>query len=288
MKAVGSSLFGYGAPATGSVSYTLTGGATFSGAIVLDNSSPADITQIVVPSGVTTFTLQALWSGAITPRCACLLGVTLPLGTIVTIKGKRAPGESGFPYVLGGNSQTTSVIQLDDGSSAVIWAFDALLDQILGYEITFTNGMAGLTGTWNIGEARIFQGYRPGRGIQEKWSPGFDNIQNPAMTVNRQPHVVNHRYNHNDSVIFGVANEKVAWTSDNGDISLNRFAHIAASHQTLLAIPAAYVNGVLNAQMLANTAIYGYASKVQRPQYVTNHYYQMSMDFVEYPPVQYG
>jgi len=141
---------------------------------------------------------------------------------------------------------------------------------------------------FEIGEARIFQGYRPGNGIQEKWTPGFDNIQNPSTTVNRQPHVVNHRYNHTLNLTLGIATEQAAWTSDNGDISLNRFAHIAAAHQTMLAIPYAYNKGILNAQMLANSAIYGYASKVEQPQHIENHLYQMAMSFTEYPPQQYG
>jgi len=286
---LGSSLFGYGAPS--SVSYLITGGAAFVGSVVLDNSAPSDVTRFTWSATSTAVvTLQALWSTPIVPRCGVFLGTTLPVGMVVTIKGKRS-GDSNFPYLLGGNSQTSVVVQLDDGSRAIIWAFDAGLTPIVGYEIAMyppSGGVITASELFEIGEARIFQGYRPGRGIQEKWTPGFDNIQAPPTTVNRQKHTVNHRYNHTDSIILGVADELSAYTSDNGDISLNRFAHICAAHQTMLFIPVAYVNGILNTQMLHNTAIYGDASKIERPQYVTNHHYQLALQINEYPPQQYG
>jgi len=41
----GSSIFGYGAPAAGSVTYAITGGAAFVGDVVLDNAAPADVTR---------------------------------------------------------------------------------------------------------------------------------------------------------------------------------------------------------------------------------------------------
>jgi len=98
----GSSLFGYGAPA--GVSYAITGGAAFVGNIVLDNSAPSDVTRFTWSSTSTAVvTLQALWSTPIVPRCGCFLGTTLPIGMVVTIKGKRS-GDSNFPYLLGGNS----------------------------------------------------------------------------------------------------------------------------------------------------------------------------------------
>jgi len=109
----------------------------------------------------------------------------MPVGTVVTIKGKRS-GDSNFPYLMGGNGQMTQVVQLDDGSRGIIWAFDAGLTPIVGYEIAMYN-TAGITASQllEIGEARIFQGYQPMRGIQEKWTPSFDNILAPQTTVNR-------------------------------------------------------------------------------------------------------
>lgn len=290
----GSSLFGYFPPS--GVSYGLTGGAVFTSDVVLDNSSPASITVLNWSSAAQTTasacTLQASWQSPIVPGCLAFLGVSIPVGVPVTVKGRR-PADVSFSYGLGGNSQSSVVQQLDDGSAAVIFAFDGFLDACVGYELTITNNVGGNTiiqpsQQLYIGESRIFQGFRPGRGIQEKWAPGFDNLMNPAISVNRQPHVVDHRYNHVDSVLFGADNEAAYWIQNNGQISCNRFAHIAATHATLLAIPAAYVNGVLQPNMLANSAIYGYADKIQRPQYMTNHYYQMAMSFVEYPPLQYG
>jgi len=75
---------------------------------------------------------------------------------VVTIKGKRS-GDSNFPYLLGGNSQTSVVVQLDDGSRAIIWAFDAGLTPIIGYEIAMYPALSVTSSElFEIGEARIF------------------------------------------------------------------------------------------------------------------------------------
>jgi len=205
----------------------------------------------------------------------------------------RRISDSGFVYNLGGNSQSQTVVTLADGSNAIIWVFDPALTAIAGIEITIVNNADGSTPltasqVFALGEIGIFQGYQPPRGMQIKWMPGLDNLLAVPVSVNRQPHKVAHRYNRTLDLRFGIDRGANVFGNPPSDMSFDRFSYIAANRETLLAIPIwRDLTAALDTSMIHSTALFGYATKIGKPQHIENGLYDMAMSFAEFPPAAF-
>ncbi len=110
----------------------------------------------------TAVAIQALRVSAFVPRAGCLLGVTLPVGLKVEIRGRRAI-DAGYTYELGGNALTQRVVEFDDGTRGLLWVFDDGLDAIVGYEVKLFNDVAGSLAIepeqiFEIGQVRVGPG----------------------------------------------------------------------------------------------------------------------------------
>jgi hypothetical protein len=108
----------------------------------LQDRSPAARTFFTWPAGAqttaTTCAITGTRTTAFVPYLAALLNTSLPLGTLVTLIGKR-PADAGYTYELGGNCLTSRVVDLPDGGRGIIWLPDAGLDPINAFQATAYN-----------------------------------------------------------------------------------------------------------------------------------------------------
>jgi hypothetical protein len=255
---------------------------------VLDNSAPQDVTRFQFCSGsqiiTTKMTIQRTWSTPIVPRLGCMLGLTLPAGLKIEIKGKRV-GDGSFAYNLGGNSLSEVVTELDDGSFATLWAFDAGLTAIIGNEISIYNNLAGSTvltasQEFEIGECDTFQGILPAKGVRTNWSRDYTGIATINASVNQQPHTLPHREARQQglSIIFD--------DTDTGSWYKLIGARIARK-QTIMVLPRwRNPDGSINSQMLHQSAIFGYCSKFGSAKTLgdSTNICSVDLEISEYPP----
>lgn len=153
-------LISYNRPA--SIAWSLpTGGTWLTDASVLTNGRPAAAARLQWLSGAQTtasiLTLRGTWATASVPRVVALLGLTLPVGTLITLAFRR-PADAGYTYLAGVPSQR--VVQLPDGSRCAWFVLDAGLDAVIGAEYRIANDVNGVASiaadsTFDIGEAWV-------------------------------------------------------------------------------------------------------------------------------------
>jgi hypothetical protein len=174
------SLLGYLRPRNPTWSISGTG-AQFESDVRLSDGNPGVVTALRwLSSGSPAIgqyvSLMADFSAAVVPRLAMLQGMRIeggayPVGAKVEIRGQRA-GDVGFPYNLGGNSQSAVLVEFADGDVGVVFEFDEGLDPIVAYEVRLYNDVAGVTWAtattypqigeidlWEAVPVRVAQGY---------------------------------------------------------------------------------------------------------------------------------
>ena len=124
-----------------------TGGTWLTDADALTNGRPASVSRLSGPGG--TVTLRGSWSNAIAPRVVCLLGLTLPAGTVIKLAFRR-PADADYTYLADVPSQP--VMQLADGSRAAWFVLGVGLDPVIGMEYRM---QATTAGPIDIGEAWV-------------------------------------------------------------------------------------------------------------------------------------
>ncbi|MBN8714154.1 MAG: hypothetical protein J0H50_09270 [Xanthomonadales bacterium] len=121
-----------------------TGAAWLTDADVLTNGRPAAAARLQWLSGTQTtasvLTLRGTWTTACAPRVVALLGLTLPVGTLITLAFRR-PADADYTYLADLPSQR--VVQLPDGSRCAWFALDAGLDPVIGVEYRIHNDVNG-------------------------------------------------------------------------------------------------------------------------------------------------
>lgn len=139
-------LISYNRPPDITPTLTGTGAAWISddqGSALVDGS-PTRATRIQWLSGAQTTSsvlgLRAAWATAIVPRVAGLVGLTLPVGTLVALALKR-PSDTGYSYQTSTYSQR--VIALPGGSRCVWFVLAEALDAIEAIEFQLINDVDG-------------------------------------------------------------------------------------------------------------------------------------------------
>lgn len=138
-----------------------TGGTWLTDASVLTNGRPASAARVQWLTGAQTtasvLTLRGTWTTAIVPRLVCLLGLTLPVGTLITLAFRR-PADADYTYLAGVASQR--VVQLPDGSRCAWFMLDPGLDAVIGVGFRIANDVDGAASisadsTFDVGEAWV-------------------------------------------------------------------------------------------------------------------------------------
>ncbi|MBN8713239.1 MAG: hypothetical protein J0H50_04595 [Xanthomonadales bacterium] len=128
---------------------------------MLTNGRPAAAARLQWLTGTQTtasvLTLRGTWATALVPRVVCLLGLTLPVGTLITLAFRRA-ADAGYTYLADEPSQR--VVQLPDGSRCAWFVLDAGLDAVIGVEYRIANDINGAASiaadsTFDVGEAWV-------------------------------------------------------------------------------------------------------------------------------------
>lgn len=131
-------------------SFSIASGAWASGdagnPAYLCDRAPQARTYFTWPAGAqttaTTCTITATRTASFVPFLAHLLNTSLPVGTLVELWGRRV-GDAGYTYALGGNTQTSRVVELPDGGRGIIWLLDADLDAIYAFRVVAYNDVFG-------------------------------------------------------------------------------------------------------------------------------------------------
>lgn len=127
----------------------------------LTNGRPAAASRLQWLSGAQTtasiLTLRGVWGTAFAPRVLALLGLTLPIGTLITLAFRR-PADAGYTYLA--DVATQRVVQLPDGSRCAWFALDDGLDPVIGVEYRIHNDVSGSASiaadsAFDIGEAWV-------------------------------------------------------------------------------------------------------------------------------------
>lgn len=148
-----------------SIAWSLVGaGAAFlsdDAGSALTNGRPAAASRLQWLSGAQTtasvLSLRGTWATALVPRVVALIGLTLPVGTLITLAFRR-PADAGYTYLADVPAQR--VVQLPDGSRCVWFVLDAGLDAVIGVEFRIVNDVNGAASivagsAFDIGEAWI-------------------------------------------------------------------------------------------------------------------------------------
>lgn len=154
-------LISYNRPPSIAWSLIGAGAAWLTDADVMTNGRPAASARLQWLSGAQTtasvLTLRGTWSTALVPRVVALLGLTLPVGTLITLAFRR-PADAGYTYLADVASQR--VVQLPDGSRCAWFVLADGLDPVIGVEYRIHNDVDGAASivadsTFDAGEAWV-------------------------------------------------------------------------------------------------------------------------------------
>lgn len=127
----------------------------------LTNGRPAAVSRLQWLSGAQTtasiLTLRGTWATAFAPGVLALLGLTLPVGTLITLAFRR-PADAGYTYQADVASQR--VVQLPDGSRCAWFVLADGLDPVIGVEYRLHNDVNGAASiaadsAFDVGEAWV-------------------------------------------------------------------------------------------------------------------------------------
>lgn len=127
----------------------------------LTNGRPAAVSRLQWLSGAQTtasiLTLRGVWGSAFAPRVLALLGLTLPVGTLITLAFRRS-ADAGYTYQADIASQR--IVQLPDGSRCAWFVLADGLDPVIGVEFRIHNDVNGAAAiaansTFDMGEAWV-------------------------------------------------------------------------------------------------------------------------------------
>jgi len=110
----------------------------------LTNGRPAAASRLQWLSGDQTtgsvLILRGTWGTAFAPRLVGLVGLTLPVGTLISLAFRR-PDDDGYTYLADEPQQR--VVQLPDGSRCAWFVLDDGLDAVIGLEFHIANDVNG-------------------------------------------------------------------------------------------------------------------------------------------------
>lgn len=138
-------LIGYGQPTTS----PSVDGAQVINLAALSDGRPASLARISGGDG--NARLRLTWDAPNPIRMVAALGLTCPVGTALTLTGKRQ-GDAGFAYALGANAATQTVVDLVDGSRAAWFVLPADNAPLVGLQLQVE------AGAFDIGELVALQG----------------------------------------------------------------------------------------------------------------------------------
>lgn len=156
-------LISYSRPAD--IAWSLIGAGTAwlsddAGAALI-NGRPAAVSRLQWLSGAQTtasvLILRGVWGTAFAPRVIGLVGLTLPVGTMIKLAFRR-PADAGYTYLADVPQQR--VTQLPDGSRCAWFVLAAGLDAVIGVEFRILNNVGGSASipagsVFDIGEAWV-------------------------------------------------------------------------------------------------------------------------------------
>ncbi|WP_430391066.1 hypothetical protein [Dyella sp. 20L07] len=151
----------YNRPTSIAWSLAGAGAAWLTDSDALTNGRPAAVVRLQWLTGAQTtasvLTLRGTWAAALTPGMVGLVGLSLPIGTLITLAFRR-PTDAGYTYQAGVYQQR--VTQLPDGSRCAWFLLADGLDPVIGIEYRIANDVSGAAlipadSTVNLGEAWI-------------------------------------------------------------------------------------------------------------------------------------
>ncbi|KAF1692771.1 hypothetical protein CSC62_14145 [Pseudoxanthomonas jiangsuensis] len=265
-------LIGYGQPA--GITATVNGAAVVNAAALVDGH-PASIARI--SGGTGSANLRADWAGAAPIRIVGALGLTCAAGTTLTLTGKRS-GDSGYPYALGGNAATQTVVELPDGSRAAWFVLPADNTPLVGLQLTVG------AGAFDAGELVVMRGVEVA--IKGDWEIERVDPSLVSRTIASGLHTVARRTYRRLKVGFtpdGLAQARAAGLA-NG-MSWETLGVAVTGAARAIAVPRwKTLAAEIDAAELHRTAVYGRAAAGAMG-HLGADYYGVAWSFEEVPPL---
>lgn len=216
----------------------------------LIDGQPASIARL--SDGAGSISLRADWGAATAIRVVAVLGLSCPAGTALTLTGKR-DGDSGYPYALGGNAATQTVVQLPDGSRAAWFVLPVDNTPLVGLQLTVG------ASAFDVGELVAMQAVDVP--IDKGWSVDLIDPSIADRTLGGQLNVVARRRYRRMAVKFSLAAlPSVRGGGLQGGMDWQLLVHAVGPGDRCAAIPRwRSSSGAINADELHRTALYGYA-----------------------------
>lgn len=286
-------LIGYGQP-TG-VGWTLAGvGVVWMGEgtpDALNDGKPSRSARLhwltSAPALASCVTLTATWPVATSIRVIALLGLSVPAGTKIEIRGKRV-GDAGPTFALGGNALTQRTVALPSGSVCAWFVVDAANPPLVGLEIRIFNDVSGAVvldaGSYvDIGEAVFMPAVDADLASDWRRTPIDPSVV--SRTIGAQLNVVSRKSYRRLAV--GLTPASVS-TARNGALAngmdWESLEALLLASQRCVAIPRwrAAGSGAIDSNELHRTAVYGVATPAGY-QHLGGDYYDSTLTFDEIP-----
>lgn len=264
-------LIGYGQPA--GITITASGAAIANAAAAVDGQ-PSSIARIT--GGAGSASLRADWTGAAPIRVVAALGLTCDAGTALALTGKRS-GDSGYPYALGGNATTQTVVQLPDGSRAAWFVLPAGNTPLVGLQLQVADG------EFDVGELVVMRGVEVK--ITKDWTAERIDPSLRSRTIGSQINTVRRRSYRRLSCQFSMATLAEVRGGGLGGIDWELLEAAVQGAERCVAIPRRLgVGGALDPSELHRTAVYGMCA-LSGTRHLAGPWYSKGATFEEAPPL---
>lgn len=163
----------------------------------LTDGRPANVSRIQWLSGDQTtaseLILRATWGTALVPRVLGLIGLTLPVGTLIKLALRR-PADAGYTYQVDTYSQR--VVQLPDGSRCAWFVLPAALDAVIGTGFQILNDVNGSAtiaagSAFDVGE--LWVGPAVEIPHEKDWTRAFNDASRKSRSKGGQLYTVQQR-----------------------------------------------------------------------------------------------
>jgi hypothetical protein len=256
----------------------------------LFNARPADATRIQWCSGTQTTSSYVDLQFTIVSTVVRVVGLvglnifelTDCSGFKIVITGQRS-GDTGYPYDLGGTSQTTRVYKRSDGSYALICVCAAGLTPIIGYQVRIYNDQNGthpIVASQFVDLGKIWASPGFDLDIEQGWrlTPGVNKL---PQSLNYQPWPVQYPPGRTLSFQRTEMDFNTAFI-DGADPSWQSLRALIGSGKPSIMIPRWGNAAAPDKDKIHATAIFGMASFTAL-QHIAGPYYSVEGSSIEAP-----
>lgn len=264
-------LIGYGQPAP--ITPTVAG-AVATNLQALVDGAPASIARI--SGGAGSAALRLDWADPVSVRIVAALGLSCPVGTALTLTGRRVE-DAGYTHALGGNATTQGVVQLVDGSRAAWFILPKATPPLVGLQLQVG------ADAFDVGELAVLQAVEVE--AEPEWSVERVDPSQSVRTLGGGLNTIQRRTYRRLKVALTPAHLAQAWGGGlDGGMDWDALVMHAAGDQRLAALVRWGREGAIDSAELHRQAVFG-RGVAGAIGHLGANFYDIGWTFEEVPPV---